>query len=45
MSFTPNDTCLVGNCQFCGQKEDCVFLTILNKLTALEKSTVKTKKA
>jgi hypothetical protein len=44
MSCQPNDACLVGNCQFCGQKEDCVFLTILNKLAAIEK-TVKTKKA
>jgi len=32
----PNDGCLTGNCQFCGQKDDCVLLAILKKVDSLE---------
>jgi hypothetical protein len=32
----PNDGCLSGNCEFCGQKGDCVLLAILRKVSNLE---------
>lgn len=31
-----NEVCLTGNCQFCGQKGDCVLLNILKKVENLE---------
>jgi hypothetical protein len=31
-----NEGCLAGNCDFCGQKTDCIFLSILKKVTRLE---------
>lgn len=33
----PNEGCLTGNCEFCGQKEDCVLLAILRKVDNLER--------
>lgn len=30
------DGCTLGNCQFCGQKEDCVLMAILRKVDDLE---------
>jgi hypothetical protein len=34
--FQTNSTCLTGNCQFCGEKGDCVLLAILEKVKKLE---------
>ena len=37
MSACPsNNGCLLGNCEFCDQKSDCVLLAILNKMANLE---------
>lgn len=30
------DGCTSGNCEFCGQKEDCVLVAILRKVADLE---------
>jgi hypothetical protein len=35
-AYQPNDGCLTGNCQFCGQNSDCVLLAILQKVKNLE---------
>lgn len=34
----PIESCngIVSNCQFCGQKEDCILLAILNKIEKLD---------
>jgi len=36
------DECLTGNCRFCDQKEGCVLMTILQKVTSLESIIEKT---
>lgn len=35
-AYQPNEACLTGNCQFCGQNTDCVLLAILQKVKNLE---------
>jgi hypothetical protein len=34
--FQTNSTCLTGNCQFCGEKGDCVLLETFEKVKKLE---------
>jgi hypothetical protein len=35
-AYQNNEGCLTGNCDFCSQKTDCIFLSILKKVTRLE---------